>query len=103
MLLLHDRAKSRDVFGMLRGDVGGFGGVVGKIVQLDFARRLVLGAWQGIEVRADRLEIADADALLAAVAGGFAIQEWTRRLIFGAEQRRREGDSIDVVGREIFD
>ncbi|MFI5381348.1 MAG: hypothetical protein ACHRHE_18785 [Tepidisphaerales bacterium] len=89
MLRLHHLAQFLHDLRILGGDVGGLERVVGEIVEFDIPEGRVLLARGGAEVLADRFPVADADALLAAVAGGFAVEE-RAGFLFAAEQRRGE-------------
>src|SRR5207247_1300026 len=85
---------------MLVGDVVALTDVLREIEKLHGST----GAFRlraAVEFLADRLPVADADALLAAVAGRFAIEKWSRLLRLAA-QRGRHADAVNARGRRTF-
>ena len=75
--------------------------VSGEIVEFHLAGALLLRLWVRIQVPAHGLPIVHANALLAAVAGRLAIEEWPRGLL-PAEQCRREADAVQVCRHFVF-
>ena len=92
MMLFHDRAEAGYEVGVLPGHIASFAGIAGEIVELHDGFRHIGDRFVWIQLGLDGLPIADADALLAAVAGRLAIEKGARRLFFPA-QCRREADA----------
>ena len=80
MLVIHDPLQPGDHVRVVLGHVGRFAGVGGKVVEFDRSWLLVRRLGGGAEVAADRLPVPDPNALLAALAGGLAVEERPRIL-----------------------
>src|SRR5205085_3691806 len=86
--------------GVLGGHVLLLTGVGGEVVQFDRAGPPVRRLRAGVQVLAQRLPVAHADALLSPVARRLAVEERARRLLL-APEGRGEADAVEVARRLV--
>lgn len=98
MLRFHDRTQPGHDFRMLGGDVRLFARIGREIVKFDGVGFAVFGFRRRMQVAAERFPIADAHALLPAIARRLAVEKRPRLLLL-AKQCGSEADAVQVARR----